>query len=168
MNIYIDMDEVVSDFMGYARKVLNKPRVGDFQDEVKVPFLDWKKLTNNPRLYKDLELRKDAHEVVAYILNYANTHDGVFVAFLSAIPKNNDVPWAFQDKVHWANKHFPGVPVFLGPYSADKAHHCKSADDILIDDRTSNCNEFIAAGGKAHVYRTWPKCKAWLDEVLPK
>jgi hypothetical protein len=75
------------------------------------------------------------------------------------------MPYAAQDKVWWADKHFPGIPVFLGPFSHDKWRHCKNPDDILIDDRHSNCHEWIAAGGIAHVYTTWGNCEAWFKEL---
>ena len=64
------------------------------------------------------------------------------------------------------NEHFPNIPVFFGPFSYDKYRHCASPEDILIDDRTSNCEEWISAGGKAHIYRNWPDCKVWLEEQV--
>ena len=67
------------------------------------------------------------------------------------------------DKVCWAQEHFPGIPVFLGPYSQDKWQHCRPGD-ILIDDRTSNCTEWENAGGHSHIYKSWVSCKVWLDE----
>jgi hypothetical protein len=71
-----------------------------------------------------------------------------------------------MDKVNWAAEHFPGIPVFLGPFSHDKWRYCKGPNDILIDDRHSNCSEWIAAGGRAHIYTTWEECKPWLAELL--
>ena len=54
--------------------------------------------------------------------------------------------WAFYDKVMWAHKHFPNIPVHFGPFSKDKHVHCVIGD-ILIDDRTSNIEEWRSAGG---------------------
>ena len=68
--------------------------------------------------------------------------------FLTAVPKGNDVKWAFYDKVNWATTHYPDIPVMFGPYSHDKHVHCKLGD-VLIDDRTSNCEEWRHAGGVA-------------------
>jgi hypothetical protein len=64
------------------------------------------------------------------------------------VPKGNDVKWAFYDKVMWAQKYYPNIPVHFGPYSVDKWHHCQLGD-ILIDDRASNIEEWRAAGGIA-------------------
>jgi 5'(3')-deoxyribonucleotidase len=67
--------------------------------------------------------------------------------FLTAVPKGNDVPWAFYDKVVWVQNYFPDIPVMFGPFSKDKWQHCKPGD-ILIDDRKSNIAEWQAAGGR--------------------
>ena len=75
------------------------------------------------------------------------------------------MPYAANDKVWWAHRHFPGIPVFLGPFSHDKWRHCV-AGDILIDDRHSNCHEWQSVGGRAHIYTTWEKCKPWLEDAL--
>ena len=85
--------------------------------------------------------------------------------FLTALPHDYSVPFAVYDKVQWADRYFPGVPMFIGPYSHDKWRHCRPGD-ILIDDRTSNCEEWTREGGKAHIYRTWEACKPWLEEQV--
>ena len=110
-------------------------------------------------------MRRGAHELVDWVTDYADvTGDRVF--FLTAIPKHNDMPWAPQDKIFWAQRYFPRIPVFLGPYASDKYMHCRSPEDILIDDRPSNCTEWRAAGGRAHLYKEWPECKEWLEKTL--
>ena len=72
--------------------------------------------------------------------------------FLTAVPRNNDVKWAFYDKMIWASNYFPDIPVMFGPYSHDKHVHCQPGD-VLIDDRTSNCTEWRRAGGIAIQHR---------------
>ena len=76
------------------------------------------------------------------------------------------MPYCVSDKVFWANEYFPGVSVFIGPFSHDKWRYCKGYNDILIDDRLSNNHEWIAQGGRAHLYRTWESCKIWLEETF--
>jgi 5'(3')-deoxyribonucleotidase len=68
--------------------------------------------------------------------------------FLTAMPKGNDVPWAFWDKMLWAQEYFPDIAVHFGPYSTDKWQHCNPGD-ILVDDRVDNCNSWEEAGGAA-------------------
>jgi hypothetical protein len=162
MNIYIDMDDVVADFNAYARSVLNKS-----QESEKWPEAEWQRLKDNPRMYRDLPVKDNAHDLVNWLLNARIKHSSIIedVKFLTAVPKNNDVHWAFYDKVRWAQLHFPQVPVMFGPFSKDKQVHCRPGD-ILIDDRLSNCTEWRDRGGLAHQYRAWPECKQWLEEIL--
>jgi hypothetical protein len=68
------------------------------------------------------------------------------VRFLTAVPRRNDFPWAFEDKVHWANHHFSDIPVWFGPYSQDKQRR-SAPGQVLIDDRISNIREWMAQGG---------------------
>jgi hypothetical protein len=75
------------------------------------------------------------------------------------------VPFAAYDKVLWATERFERIPVLFGPFSHDKWRHCQPGD-ILIDDRTSNCEEWTRAGGQAHIYRTWEGCQPWLQQIL--
>ena len=56
------------------------------------------------------------------------------------------MPWAFYDKVIWAVKYFPDIPVMFGPHSTDKYKHCQKGD-ILVDDRLDNCQAWTQAGG---------------------
>lgn len=146
MTIYLDMDDVVADFNAYANCVLGKK-----QDGEKWPHEDWIKLRDNPRLYRELEPTAEADPLVNYC-RYLRDHSGLDVMFLTAVPKGNDVHWAFYDKVLWAQRYFPDIPVMFGPFSKDKCVHCKPGD-ILIDDRTSNCEEWRSAGGFAVQHR---------------
>jgi 5'(3')-deoxyribonucleotidase len=160
MNIYLDMDDVVADWMPAARAIVN--RNWDYGE--RIPESDWNKVKAKARFYRDLPIKLGAHELVEYCKNIVQETNGT-LQFLTALPHDYSVPYAAQDKVWWAHERFPGIPVFFGPFSFDKHKHCQPGD-ILIDDRTSNCNEWHAAGGLAHIYRTWPDCKVWLESVL--
>ncbi len=164
MTIYLDMDDVVADWIGYAQEFL-KMRWDKDKGE-RIPQNDWNKLKNNSRFYFNLPLKDGAEELVQYCREAVDTGKADGLAFLTALPHDYSMPFAAQDKVWWAHKYFPGVPVFLGPFSHDKWRHCKNPTDILIDDRHSNCSEWINAGGKAHVYRSWQECKEWLEKNL--
>jgi len=146
MTIFLDMDDVVADFKAYAKRVLSKK-----QDGEKWPHEDWVKLRDNPRLYRDLEPTPEANALVEYC-RYLRDNNNFEIMFLTAVPKGNDVHWAFYDKVLWAQKYFADIPVMFGPFSKDKHVHCKPGD-ILIDDRTSNCEEWRQAGGFAVQHR---------------
>lgn len=140
--LYLDMDGVVADFDEYAARTLGvPPSSGIYPNET------WYQLASNARLYRDLIKTPYADQLVDECQDLASTK-GYDLKFLTAVPKGNDVPWAFYDKVMWAQLYFPTIPVFFGPFSKDKHVHCRS-DDILIDDRASNIEEWRAAGGIA-------------------
>ena len=163
MNIYLDMDDVVADWMGYARAYLKEPA---WQEGEILPLPVWNRLKDDQRMYSKLPVRAGAVELVNWVTEYTDKHPDVGLYFLTAVPHNNDMPWAFVDKVWWARLHFPHIPVFFGPYSDSKWMRCECPEDILIDDRRSNNEEWIKAGGRAHMYRNWTDCKAWLEKEL--
>ena len=162
-SIYLDMDDVVADWLVYAQEVL-KMRWDDKKGE-RIPQEDWDRLKANNRFYRDLPLKPGAMELTQFCRDYVAKNPDVGLYFLTALPHDYSTPYAPSDKVNWAAKYFPGIPVFLGPFSHDKYRHCKTGD-ILIDDRHSNCNEWVAAGGRAHIYTTWENCKPWLEKEL--
>jgi hypothetical protein len=141
--IFLDMDGVVADFDRYARDAVGYSTPGG----ARYPDSDWKKIAANPRLYARLGVCPGAHDFVAEVSRIARDTNRELL-FLTAIPRGNDTPWAFWDKINWAERHFPGIPVWFGPYSRDKQHHARPGD-ILIDDRDSNIREWAAAGGIA-------------------
>jgi 5'(3')-deoxyribonucleotidase len=141
--IFLDMDGVVSDFDSYAQQILGySAELGG-----KYPESEWKKLSANPRLYSALPICPGSQEFVTEVSRIAKDTNRELL-FLSAVPSFNDAPWAFWDKISWASQHFPGIPVWFGPYSRDKQLHARPGD-ILIDDRDSNIREWAAAGGIA-------------------
>ena len=162
MNFYLDMDDVVADWMTHAKTILNR----DWNYGQRIPNHHWAKLQTDQRFYRYLPLKPGAHELVAWCKNYVAAHPGSTLQFLTAIPHDYTMPYAASDKVFWANEHFPEIPVFIGPFSHDKWRHCKGPNDILIDDRLSNNQEWIAQGGLAHLYKSWEECKVWLEEIL--
>lgn len=141
--LYLDIDGVVADFDEYAERMLGPlpGHNGIYPDE------QWAKIAANPRLYKELNKTSYADQLVDECQDLAATKDYQLI-FLTAVPKGNDIKWAFYDKVVWVQKHFGSIPVHFGPYSTDKWHHCQPGD-ILIDDRPSNIDEWRAAGGIA-------------------
>ena len=163
MNIYLDMDDVVADWIAHAQDFL-KMR-WDHNKGERIPQEDWDRLKADSRFYRTLPLKAGATDLVMWCLDYC--HDtGANLYFLTALPHDYSVPYAAQDKVWWANEHFPGIPVFFGPFSHDKYRYCQSPEDILIDDRTSNCSEWRVAGGRSHIYKNWEDCQVWLEETL--
>lgn len=155
------MDGVIADFDEYAHRTLGlAPSEGIYPDD------KWEQLATNSRIYRDLIPTSYAQDLYQECVKFClrNNYDW---AFLTAVPKRNDVKFAFYDKVEWAQKHFPGVPVFFGPYSKDKHQHCKS-NDILIDDRMSNIEEWRAAGGFGIYHKNYKTTVEQLHQFFPQ
>lgn len=135
------MDGVVADFDGYAEPIVGYRTPGG----IRYNDPDWKKIAANERLYLTLDKCANADRLVDAVRNLSKDYN-YDVIFLTAIPRQNDVPWVFWDKIQWCDLHYPHIPVWFGPYSHDKHVHCQSGD-ILIDDRASNIHDWNSAGG---------------------
>jgi hypothetical protein len=139
---YLDMDGVVADWESAAALFFGRPiRLNGATNTVK----EWDTIKTQHRFYRTLPLMPRVDELVALARQYRDAL-GWNLLFLTAVPKNDDMPWAFYDKVLWAQERFPDIPVHFGPHSWDKQKHCKMGD-ILVDDRASNCREWVSAGG---------------------
>ena len=161
MILYLDMDDVVADWMPAARAIVNR----NWNYGERIPDEDWDKVKAKMRFYRDLPIKDGAHELVQFCRDAVANGLADEVRFLTALPHDYSMPFASWDKVLWAIERFERIPVLFGPFSHDKWRHC-TPGDILIDDRTSNCAEWIAAGGHAHIYRTWEACEPWLNHIL--
>ena len=159
--LYLDMDGVVADWETAIADILGYKLIeGD-----RWPDQDWRKIIQFQRVYRDIPLLPWALEFVdeaceiARAANYA-------VKFLTAVPRRNDFPYAFEDKVHWANNHLPTIPVWFGPYSQDKQQRA-APGQILVDDRITNINEWTAQGGRGiHFHRNPDAVLAELRYIL--
>ena len=145
---YLDMDGVVADWDTAASQFLNRPTRGaDPRTHYKNTPQEWAQIKTQSRFYRTLPLMPRCGELVALARLYRDSL-GWQLLFLTAVPKDDDVPWAFSDKVLWAQDNFPDIPVHFGPHSWDKHRHCAQGD-ILVDDRPDNCSQWISAGGLA-------------------
>lgn len=140
----LDMDGVVADWTAGAANIVGY-RI-DNPNQL-YPEADWHKIRNHKHMFRELPLMRGAHELVKIARRFRDEL-GYELVFLTAIPHYNDVRWAFWDKMLWAQSNFPDIPVHFGPYSKDKQTHCIPGD-ILVDDRTDNCEEWVAKGGVA-------------------
>jgi 5'(3')-deoxyribonucleotidase len=142
--LYIDMDGVVADFNGFAATVL---QIKVEQGAQKWSVEQWAKLRDYPCLYRYLPKTSRADDVMTLAQMFRSVL-GWNIYMLTAVPKGNDVPDAFHDKILWMQKYYPSVKVRFGPFAVNKKDHCKPGD-VLIDDRISTCEEWRLAGGRA-------------------
>ena len=146
--IFVDMDGVVADFDTFASDLLGR-KIGWHQSKFDLTGEEWEKLTTVDRLYYQLPLMPDATKLIAYVKSLSTRFH---VQFLTAVPRRTTMPEARADKQAWVDKYFPGMKMDIGPFSHDKQKWC-SPGDILIDDRPSNIEEWMRAGGIA-IYHT--------------
>lgn len=150
--IYLDMDGVLADFDTAARTLIRATRKEQLvaQQTGRWPDHKWRQIANDQHFYATLPKMPQADQLVDLALKFRDNLD-YDVKILTAIPHNNDMHEAFHDKVDWISQHYGqhGFRVHFGPYSEDKQQHCGGPDDILVDDRTSNCEEWRGRGGLA-------------------
>lgn len=162
--IYIDMDGVVADFEAQVRTQLSDSSPPE-DENGRFPDSEWQKIVSNPRFYSQLPEMPRARDLMDLAMRFRDSL-GYELMMLTAIPRHNDVAWCFWDKFCWMRARWPEIPVFFGPYSHDKQHHCKPGD-ILVDDRLSNCEEWRAQQGRAiHVTRDYEQALTELREIL--
>lgn len=150
--LYLDMDGVLADFNTAAEHFLGATpeEHAEAGKRGRWPTDQWRKIASIEHFYRDLPKMPLADELVELAVRFQKNL-GYEVKILTAIPHNNDMHEVFQDKFDWMKQHYGqyNFPVHFGPYSEDKQKHCKAHDDILVDDRTSNCEQWRSAGGIA-------------------
>lgn len=168
--LYLDMDGVLADFNKQAQTVLGASNQDTHAaaQRGRWPEEQWRKLKADPHFYRTLPKTEIADELV----NVARTLRDEFgwqLFILTAIPKANDMPDAFHDKILWVQDYFPDLRVHFGPYSNDKFRHAKPGD-VLIDDRKDNCTQWEAAQGLAIKVDDTNRTKAvdTLKQILEK
>lgn len=145
---YLDMDGVVADWERAAAEFLGRPmREPDSNTFYRNTPQEWARIKTQLRFYRTLPLMARVEQLVDLARKYRDQL-GWNLLFLTAVPKDDDVPWAYYDKVMWAQEHFPDIAVHFGPHSWDKRRHCQPGD-ILVDDRPDNCLQWTQAGGVA-------------------
>lgn len=148
--IFIDMDGVVADF---DRGVAQALKVGNQELERVAAAGRWDEkywqrlITEYPRMYRILPKMPKADKMMQLAMKFRDDLNWE-LRMLTAIPRDNDVPDAFRDKIEWMADYYPDIPVWFGPYSRDKSRHCNPGD-ILVDDRKDNCESWRDAGGLA-------------------
>ena len=149
-NIFIDMDGVLVDF----DKEFQKHMPGLTEDD----DWEWEDLHKLcPDIYAIAPLMPDAHVFMDYIYEIG-LDERTFI--LTAIPKRWNWPNVTKHKREWILNHFPWIPhqnIRFGPYAEDKQYHCWNSNDILIDDKIRNIQQWRDRCGTGihHVSGEW-------------
>lgn len=132
-HIFLDCDGVLADFDAAGRILWGEePR----QYEARVGSNRfWQELEDRGDFYRTLPLMPDAMRLYEGVRHLNPT-------ILTGCPRGN---WAEAQKVDWAERHFPGVPI-ITCRSSHKRDHAKPGD-VLIDDWPQHRHRWIEMGG---------------------
>lgn len=160
--LYFDLDDVLANFNEYANSMFGT----DYKVGQMLKLEHWHALCNDhPRMFRLLKPNMGAIDLVREIFVQKNAPQ---IRLLTALPFDENHIWQYAatDKFRWCDEHLMGIPMFVGPYAHDKWKHCKPGD-LLVDDKQSNCDEWIAAGGEAFLYREDNEAaEKWIKERL--
>src|SRR5687768_290020 len=81
---------------------------------------------------------------------------------LTGLPLGN---WAAPQKVRWAARHFPGVPI-ITCMARDKYRHMTKGD-VLVDDREDHRSKWEDAGGNFVHHKTARASLERLARIYP-
>lgn len=149
--IYLDMDGVLADFNSEMIKTVG--HTFEHYPDSKTAWAAYHAADPSGRIYARLRPMEDSWLLVQRVQEFA-FHNDYAVEVLTAVPLFNRVPNAKQDKKSWLRQHFPSLePVMnIGPYARHKKYHCRPGD-ILIDDKSINCVQWMEMNGEAILHR---------------
>ena len=131
--LYLDCDGVLADFDRGATAILGmKPKAYEHRHGL---GRFWQKLAQAPDFYFSLPLLPDAMQLFDAVKHL----DPII---LTGLPRGN---WAADQKMRWAEKHFPGVRM-ITCMARDKRNHAKDGD-VLVDDMEKYRHLWEQAGG---------------------
>lgn len=156
MKIFIDMDGVIADMVGYidyffSRKVSLHSEVDwwTYYGNIlyNVPWSD--------QFWADIPKTPEADELMALAADF-----GDVCVHTSFMRKKGCV----EGKIAWMQRWFPDVPFLVG--SSGVKHFLSHTNSVLVDDKTSNVTEFHAEGGHAFLWPTpWNQMDTNVDRV---
>ncbi|MBS0333731.1 MAG: hypothetical protein JSS35_13265 [Proteobacteria bacterium] len=129
----MDCDGVLADFDKGAQAILRAPP--ETYERVHGSEAFWKKLARADSFFERLDLMPDAMELYEAV----RSRDPII---LTGMPHGQ---WAEPQKLAWAARHFPGVPI-ITTMAALKREHCEPGD-VLVDDRAWHAKRWEEAGG---------------------
>ena len=130
--LFLDADGVLADFDEGAKRLLG---MSARQFEAKHGRREfWRRIAKARNFYGSLPEMCDARLLFDAVRHLKPT-------ILTGLPLGR---WAAPQKIEWAEKHFPGVPI-ITCMARDKHKHMK-AGDVLVDDLQNHRAAYEAAG----------------------
>lgn len=130
--LFLDADGVLADFDQGARQLLGMRPKEFIAKYGRREF--WKGIARAKNFYGTLPEMPDARALFDAVKDLKPT-------ILTGLPLGN---WAAPQKIEWAARHFPGVPI-VACLARDKHKHMHPGD-VLVDDREKHRAAYEAAG----------------------
>ena len=130
--LFLDADGVLADFDQGARRLLGMRSKDYVTTHGRAAF--WKRLAKAKNFYGSLAEMPDARRLFDAVKHLKPT-------ILTGLPLGN---WAAPQKVEWAARHFPGVPI-VTCMARDKHKHMHRGY-VLVDDREKHRAAYEEAG----------------------
>lgn len=128
MQVFLDCDGVLADFDGYAIELLGiHPR--EYERRAHSDSALWKELYAHPDFFYRLPLMQDARDLVGGVLEM-----GYDPIILTGVPSHEGSDWAIAQKVRWAGKYFPSIPIICCKSAEKFKHMIPMKHNVLIDD----------------------------------
>lgn len=131
--LYLDCDGVLADFDKGAAAVLGLPP-RDYEQRHGIKRF-WQQLAQAPDFFFALPLMPDAMELFEAVRHLQPV-------ILTGLPRGN---WAAEQKVRWAQIHFPGTRI-ITTMARDKRDHAREGD-VLVDDQLRHRALWEEVGG---------------------
>ncbi len=165
MNIFLDLDGVMADFVNASFDIhkMDRPKGklswnyfeewGISQEEFWRPINE-----KGAKFWQDLEKYEWFDEVLEYVVS----KDPEFSICTS--PSNH---WSsYAGKAKWINKHFPKGTLQRSFFCTKKYRLAKHYDSVLIDDSETNVHKWKNFGGHAVLFpAAWNKAETNLGKV---
>jgi hypothetical protein len=133
-HLFLDCDGVLADFDKAAEQIFQQ-NSREAEDALGTDEF-WKRLRRHEDFYGSLPLLADAMELYNAVAHLKPI-------ILTGCPIGG---WSEPQKVAWAKRHFPGVPI-ITCRSKEKWLHLKHRGDILVDDYLKYQHLWEKAGG---------------------
>jgi len=149
--IYFDMDGVLADFDRGITELGNTEIVKQSEATKEKDDALWDTVRRVDHFYDRLEPMAGAVEMFRAIYDIY----GDKCEILSAVPKPyRNIPTAREDKLTWVRRYLSEDVRINLVYRAQKQDYVKGAGSILIDDFSTNIDEWEASGGTGILFET--------------
>jgi len=144
--IFIDMDGVLTDFIGGVSQMIGMPMTND--DKGHSEYDARKQELTDKRLFRNLPPMPDMWELIGYL-----KHTGLPLEILTAAGRVNRelVVW---DKNEWVKQYVDPKIVVTCTYTGAQKAVFAGKGNVLIDDRQRNLDKWIDGGGIGILHKT--------------